>query len=271
MIRPVKPLVFASVLGLSAVHCGGSTPDSQTPQSQRQVQTGGPDQAGRSDPASAGYQMGSSGASESAGSERMPTAGRDESDTAGGMQGEQAGMALSDAQIAAITQLVHDSEIEQAQLAQSKSKNPAVLNFASLMIRHHTQARQQQSGLGLSSAPSSMSRMMSEQGRQTLATLRDKSGSDFDRAYLQSQIEQHQKVLDSIDQQFLPNAKSPELREHLQELRPQLQQHLEAARDAQRALNTSGQGSSTGSGQGTGTSGSSNRSGSGTTGGAGGR
>ena len=94
--------------------------------------------------------------------------------------------------------------------------------------------------MGMSSAASPMLQMLSSQTRQTTATLRDKTGKDFDRAYLQSQIEQHQKVLDTIDRQLMPNAKNPQLRSHLQSMRPTIEQHLQTAKEAQQALNTSG-------------------------------
>jgi putative membrane protein len=189
---------------------------------------------------------GATGTSESAaggewtGSERMPTAGTDEQPGMGDDITTSGASPLSDAQIAGITDAVHSSEIEQAQLAQSKSKDPHVLSFASMMINHHSQARQREQAMGVSSAASPMLQTLSSQARQTTATLRDKTGKDFDRAYLQSQIEQHQKVLDTIDRQLMPNAKNPQLRSHLQSMRPTIEQHLQAAKDAQQALNTSG-------------------------------
>jgi len=203
----------------------------------------------------------------------MPVAGRDEADM--GTDASKSGSAamLTDAQVAGVTDFVNNAEIQQAQLAQSKSKNPQVLNFASMMISHHTQARQQQSSLNLSTAGSSVLQTMSSEGQRTMASLRDKSGQDFDRAYLQAQIDQHQKVLDTLDRQLLPSAKNTQLRTQLQSLRPTIQQHLQAARDAQKALasgqsgqqGSSGQGSSGqgSSGQGSSSSGSTQRTGTG--------
>jgi putative membrane protein len=143
--------------------------------------------------------------------------------------------------VAGITDTVNSAEIEQARLAQTKSKDPRVLSFAALMLSHHGKAKREQSALGLDIESSPLLLRLSEQGRQTMATLRDKNGKDFDRAYLQAQIEQHQKVLDTMDRQLLPSAKNAQLRAQLQDMRPTIQQHLEAARDAQQALNTGGQ------------------------------
>jgi len=47
---------------------------------------------------------------------------------------------LNDQQIAKITDSVNSAEIEQAKLAQQKSKNQQVRQFASMMIQHHGQA-----------------------------------------------------------------------------------------------------------------------------------
>ena len=261
MIRRVKPFLYASVLGLVSVHCGGSsTPESSTPASppasteSQAAEPGdtsdpmGSQSAAGSPQGTTGSPQGTSGSatgSEWTSSERMPAAGTDEP----GMGDDittpgVAAPALSDSQIAGITSAVHSSEIEQAQLAQTKSKDPHVLSFASMMINHHTQAKQQEQAMGMSTAASPVLQTLSSQGRQTMATLQDKTGKDFDRAYLQAQIEQHQTVLDTIDRQLLPSAKNPQLRSHLQGMRPTIEQHLKAAKDAQQALNTSKSGSS---------------------------
>lgn len=242
MIRRINPFLCASALGLLAVHCGGSsTPESTTPAQTTTIEPA-PDEPGSTAPMGSTSPMGTTEGStgESTQSERMPMAGTDEPGMGDDITSPGATAALSDAQIAGITDAVHSSEIEQAQMAQSRSKDPHVLNLASMMLNHHTQARQREQAMGMSTAASPMLQTMSSQSRQTLATLKDKSGKDFDRAYIQAQIEQHQKALDTVDRQLLPNAKNPQLRSHLQSMRPTLQQHLEAAREAQQAMSTSG-------------------------------
>lgn len=246
MIRRVKPFVYASVLGLTAVHCGGSsTPESTTPAQTTATESQPTEPGSTSAPMGSESAGGSMDTSESSSggewtsSERMPTAGTDEPGMGDDVTTPGATV-LSDGQIAAIMDTVHSSEIEQAQLAQTKSTDPHVLSFASMMISHHSQARQQEQAMGLSTAASPMLQTLSSQGRQTMATLRDKSGKDFDRAYLQAQVEQHQKVLDTIDRQLMPSAKNPQLRSHLQSMRPTIEQHLKTARQAQEALNSSG-------------------------------
>jgi len=172
----------------------------------------------------------------------MPVAGRDDADmgssTAPGSSGSPRanGAPLTDAQIAGITELVNNAEIQQAELARSKSKDPGVLSFASMMISHHTQAKQRQAALGLSAEPSPLLQALSTNGQQTMSTLTAKTGTEFDRAYLKAQADQHQQVLDTIDSKLLPGAKNSQLRSQLQSMRSTVQNHLEAARAALKAL-----------------------------------
>lgn len=60
--------------------------------------------------------------------------------------------------------------------------------------------------------------------------------SDFDRQYVNYQVRFHQKVLDALDTRLIPWA-GPEERAALEEARPKVVAHLEAARNLQRALN----------------------------------
>jgi putative membrane protein len=146
---------------------------------------------------------------------------------------------LSDAQIAAITDIANTAEIEQAKLARTKSKNAEVQKFSAMMIAHHGEAKQKQAKLKITTADSAASTKLLEEGGQVLASLKDTKGADFDRRYIEAQVDGHQKVLDTINNQLLPNVKSPELKAYLEEIKPKVEQHLQAARTAQQAIESS--------------------------------
>lgn len=137
--------------------------------------------------------------------------------------------ALTDDQIATIASLANNSEIEQAKLARARSKDEKVLQFAGMMIAHHGEAQRKQDALSLGSAESTLSRDMIVEGGETMRQLKEKTGAEFDRAYMQAQVQGHQKVLDAIEKQLIPNAKRADLKAHLAELRPRVKQHLEQA------------------------------------------
>jgi putative membrane protein len=144
--------------------------------------------------------------------------------------------ALTDEQIAAVTSLANNAEIEQAKLARARSKNEQVLQFAGMMIAHHGEAQRKQDALSLGSGESTLSRDMIVESSETMRLLKEKQGAEFDRAYMQAQVQAHQKVLDAIDQKLLPSAKRADLKAHLETLRPRIKQHLEQAERTVSAL-----------------------------------
>jgi putative membrane protein len=143
---------------------------------------------------------------------------------------------LNDQQIAKITDGVNSAEIEQAQLAQKKSKNREVRQFAAMMIQHHGQAKKDQAVLKLAPEDSPLAEQLATDSKATLDELKEKTGSDFDRAYLDAQVEGHQKVLDALKRDLEPAAQDPALRAYLQKLEPRVAAHLTQAQSVQQAL-----------------------------------
>ena len=140
---------------------------------------------------------------------------------------------LSDQQIAAITDAANTAEIAQAKLAQSKSKDADVKRFAAMMVKHHGDAKQKQAKLKLKPAESSISTALESDAASTYNTLKGDKGSDFDKAYITAQVEEHQKVLDTINQKLLPNVKNPNLKALLDEMKPRVEEHLTQAKKMQ--------------------------------------
>jgi len=147
-------------------------------------------------------------------------------------------LALDDAQIGAITEGANSAEIEQAKLARSKSKNQRVLQFASMMISHHQEAQKKQAKLKLTTADSPLSAQFAEDANRTLTSLKEKTGPEFDRAYMRAQVEEHQSLLEALNARLLPSVKNAELKAYLEEVRTRVEQHLEAARSNEAALTT---------------------------------
>ncbi|HEV8244293.1 MAG TPA: DUF4142 domain-containing protein [Polyangiaceae bacterium] len=147
---------------------------------------------------------------------------------------------LSDPQIAAISDVANNAEVEQAKIARRKSSDPRVRNFADMMIAHHGKAKQDQAlvelRFDLTPAPSATSRQLGTDAANTLTLLRDADATDFDRVYIDSQVDAHQKVLDTLDQDLIPNVRNEELKTLLQGIRPTVAMHLRRAREIQGQL-----------------------------------
>jgi putative membrane protein len=146
--------------------------------------------------------------------------------------------ALSDAQIAAITEAANTAEIAQAKVAQAKSKDPAVKKFAAMMISHHGEAKQKQAKLKLKPEESGVSTALQADAGSTLNSLNTNAGKDFDKTYIAAQITEHQKVLDTINDKLLPNVKDAGLKAYLEEIKPTVEQHLKQAKQLQESFDS---------------------------------
>jgi putative membrane protein len=149
---------------------------------------------------------------------------------------------LSQNQIAMITDLANSGEIEQAKLAQNKAKSPSVKKFAAMMIKHHTEAKNDQAKLykqlGLVPTQSQTATSLKDGADKTLGSLRGADGANFDTTYMDAQVEEHQKVLDTINNELLPAASDQDLVNGLNKMKDTVESHLKEAKSIQAELAT---------------------------------
>jgi len=147
---------------------------------------------------------------------------------------------LTDEQILKIVDLANTAEVDQAKIAQGKAKNARVRKFAQTMINHHGDAKQKGAKLtkklAVTPADSTQSSQLTSDSSNAMSTLKNTAAADFDRAYIELQIQEHTKVLQTIDNELVPNAKNDELKALLTEIRPKVEAHLAEAKDIQQAL-----------------------------------
>jgi putative membrane protein len=109
-----------------------------------------------------------------------------------------------------------------------------------MMVDHHGDARRDQQALSIGKLDNADSQHLSKEADSALESLQQKSGADFDRAYIQLQCEEHRKVLTDLEQKLLPAAKDPGLKAYLQKLKPRVEDHLTQAERLQKELGSSG-------------------------------
>ena len=146
----------------------------------------------------------------------------------------------TDAEIAATVIAANDTDIENGKLALEKSTNADVKQFAKEMIAAHTQLNQQGSALltklGVTPADNPTSTSIKTGGESTRATLKGLSGADFDKAYVNGEVDLHQAVLDQLDNTLIPSAQNAELKTLLQQARPTISAHLDHAKSIKAKL-----------------------------------
>jgi putative membrane protein len=161
--------------------------------------------------------------------------------TAGAIAAEEkSGAAPTDPQIAMIAVTADNVDIEAGKLAESKTSNPKVKEFAQLMVRDHTsvnnQATQLAKKLNLTPEESATSRSLKSDGDKMVKKLKGMSGAEFDKAYIDNEVTYHESVMKVVDGTLIPNAKNAELKALLESAKPIFVSHLNHAKEAQASL-----------------------------------
>jgi len=141
---------------------------------------------------------------------------------------------MADANVAAVAHAVNMDEIQTSQVALQRSQNAQVRQFAQMMVTEHTAADQQMMQMleakNVAPQPNAAAHAAMQATRATVANLSQRSGMDFDRAYIMHQVQAHRWTLTSLDQTLIPSTRDPELKEFLTtRVRPAVATHLEAA------------------------------------------
>jgi putative membrane protein len=143
-------------------------------------------------------------------------------------------VALSDAQIAHIVMTANSGDSAVGALAAGKATNAQVKDYGQMMVRDHGGANKQlwelTQRLAITPEEGDVSRQLSMDVESAKTSLSAKTGADFDRSYIEGEVQMHQKVLDQLDQTLIPGTQNAELKSLLQQIRPTVAAHLERAR-----------------------------------------
>src|ERR1700686_5529906 len=112
---------------------------------------------------------------------------------------------LNDADIAMVIRVSNLGEVREGQLARDKATDTAVRDFAQMMITDHTAASNKAEAdlarAGIPSEDSPLSRQIDASSGTATESLRaSAAGRDFDRAYMDRQVEVHRTILGVIEQ-----------------------------------------------------------------------
>ena len=147
---------------------------------------------------------------------------------------------LSDPEIAKVAVVANQIDIDNAKIAQEKSQNNDVKNFAQTMINDHqsviSQATALVKKLNVTPKDNATSKQLLSDAQKTQSSLRSKSGSAFDKAYIDNEVAYHQAVINTVQNVLIPEAKNSELKQLLQNVMPTLKTHLEHAQMLQKNL-----------------------------------
>lgn len=141
---------------------------------------------------------------------------------------------LDDSQVLGFSEAIDTVEIEHAKLAVVKSRDERVKRFASMMIADHGQALKQRAELAerLSLKPddSRTATKFRVEATKDQNELSDDNGPNFDKRYLESQIELHERIVRAYDEELVAHTAEPDLKLLLQRFRARIADHRDQAR-----------------------------------------
>ena len=157
-----------------------------------------------------------------------------------GVQAQAPTPDLSDPEVAHVAVTANSIDIDLAKLAQSRTANPDVKQFATTMITDHSAVNAQASALaaklGVTPTDNDVSQSLLKGAAEARATIEPLKGKGFDKAYIDREVAYHQAVLDALDKLLIPTTSNAELKQLLVDVRPAFAAHLEHAKKLQSML-----------------------------------
>mgnify|MGYP003575421851 CR=1 FL=1 len=153
---------------------------------------------------------------------------------------------LSDPEVAHVAVTANAVDVDLAKFAQSRSRTPAVRQFAQTMITDHSAVNGQAAALakklGVTPADNAVSQSLQTGAADARKNLEPLQGAAFDRAYMDREVGYHQAVHDAIDRLLVPTTENAELKKLLVDVRPAIAAHLEHAKHVRSELTSGGTG-----------------------------
>lgn len=128
-------------------------------------------------------------------------------------------------------------EIALGQLAAQRAQNDQVKEFGSRMVADHKKVRREAEQLASKHRVPLPTKLTAE-GKQKVDELSKLSGHEFDRAYMNFTLQNHETTFEQY-QQHINTMRYPDLREYFTSTLPILQAHRDRARLVKNSLQTS--------------------------------
>ena len=123
------------------------------------------------------------------------------------------------------------TEIDSSKIALDQSQDVALKNFAQQMISDHTDAESKVAALAAEKGVE-LPTKIDDDHQKMIDNLKAKSGTDFNKAYIDLQVAAHKEAID-FDNDEVNNGSDPDVRKLASHLQNTLNMHLRMAEDLQ--------------------------------------
>ena len=145
--------------------------------------------------------------------------------------GEQQQLAQEDMEFATKAAEGGLKEVQLGEVAQQQAESPEVQQFGERMVQDHGQANEQLMQIAQEKGIE-LPQELPEDAQQLYEELQQKSGPDFDQAYMDEMVSDHEEDVEAF-QEYTEAGQDPELTGFAEQTLPVLQEHLELARQTQ--------------------------------------
>jgi putative membrane protein len=125
-------------------------------------------------------------------------------------------------------------EVQLGKLAQEKSSNTKVKDFASMMVTDHTKANDDLKALAQSKGIT-LTETLKDEHQKHITDLNEKTGADFDKAYMKLMVDDHKDDIDNF-QKCSKDSKDADVKAFATKTIPVLQKHLADAKTVRDAV-----------------------------------
>ncbi len=171
-----------------------------------------------------------SGETGMAGDEPGGVSGRDTMPSPAAPSTADADASTTPAAILSQMNVANTTEIQLARLAAKKASSPEVKRIAEKLAIDHSKNREQvralSQQLNVPVTPAAGGDLSAADSVAMPADLQGKTGTEFDNAFVQHEIRDHETNIQRIQSQLLPAAQDPQLKSYLQKTIAEMQGHL---------------------------------------------
>ena len=141
--------------------------------------------------------------------------------------------AWTDANVLDVLTVANQGEIDYSQIAAEKASNASVKKFAQKMVKEHgtmlESVKALASRLGVMPATHDKANDLKEEVAKDINDLNAKTGADFDKEFIDEQIDMHQEKLDLLND-LDGKTTNADLKAAIAEAKPKVQAHLDEAK-----------------------------------------
>ncbi|MGH7651007.1 MAG: DUF4142 domain-containing protein [Gemmatimonadaceae bacterium] len=149
-------------------------------------------------------------------------------------QSQSTAALLDDPTIVAIFDAANTYDIETGSLAAKRGHSDAVRDFAAMLVRDHSNVRKQGRDLAksLDVTPTPPANFPLTAAHATaMRSLRAASGTEFDRLFLQHEIDFHNAVIDAMTKTLLPAIQNAQVKDLVTKVAPAFVAHRDRAQN----------------------------------------